>query len=98
MFDETSRYADLPTAETLLPDGRRVRYASRRFLPPGESLPVLSEIATTDADRLDLLAARTLDDPELYWRICDANDAMNPATLLDTPDRRLRVPLTDQYR
>jgi len=98
MFDETSRYAGLPTAELRLADGRRVRYARRRFLPQGASLPVLSEIATTGADRLDLLAARTLDDPELYWRICDANDAMNPANLLATPDRRLRVPLTDQYR
>jgi hypothetical protein len=97
MFDETSRYADLPTTELRLADGRRVRYAHRRFLPQGASLPVVSEIATTDADRLDLLAARTLDDPTLYWRICDANDAMNPATLLATPDRRLRVPLTDQY-
>ena len=97
MFDETSRYAGLPTAELQLPDGRRVRYALRRFLPRGASLPAVSEIATTDADRLDLLAARTLDDPTLYWRICDANDVMNPATVLATPDRRLRIPLTDQY-
>jgi hypothetical protein len=98
MFDETSRYADLPTAELLLSDGRRVRYAQRRFLPQARSLPVLAEIVTTPADRLDLLAGRTVGDPEQYWRICDANDTMNPAALLSPPGRRLRIPLTDSYR
>jgi hypothetical protein len=97
MFDDTSRYAALPTAELQLADGRRIRYARRRFLPQGASLPEGSEVVTTDADRLDLLAAHTLADPALFWQICDANDVMNPATVLATPRRRLRVPLTGQY-
>jgi hypothetical protein len=97
VFDETSRYAGTPTAELTLADGRRIRYAGRRFLPQGGALPVLTEITTTDADRLDRLAARTLDDALQFWRICDANDAMNPATLLSPPGRRLRIPLSDAY-
>jgi hypothetical protein len=97
MFDDTSRYAGLPTSELQLADGRRIRYAARRLLPQAASRPAGSEIATSDADRLDLLAASTLGDPALYWQICDANDVMNPAVVLATPDRRLRVPLTGQY-
>jgi hypothetical protein len=94
MFDETSRYADLPTAELELPGGRRIRYARRRFLPGVRDLPLLTEVVTGPADRLDLLAARALGDPEQYWRICDVNDTMNPPALLSPPGRRLNVPLT----
>jgi nucleoid-associated protein YgaU len=42
------------------------------------------------SDRLDLIAARTLGDPLLFWRIADANDAMNPFDLLTR--RALRIP------
>jgi hypothetical protein len=98
MFDETSRYAGLPTADLSLSDGRRVRYAQRRIVPHAESLPALTEIVTTGADRLDLLAGRTIGDPEQYWRICDANETMNPAALLSPPGRKLRIPLTDSQR
>ena len=34
-------------------------------------------------DRLDLITARTLGDPEQFWRVCDANDALDPAELTD---------------
>lgn len=93
MFDPDSRYAPLPTRALDLPDGRRVAYKSRRFLPPGQSLTLLAEVTTTQADRLDLITARTLGTPELYWHICDANDAMNPIDLVDEPGRILRVPM-----
>lgn len=95
MFSETSRYAGLPTAELTGPDGRTVRYVRRRFLPQGPAMPLLAEVAPADGERLDLIAARELGDPEQYWRICDANNAMNPFDLLDTPGRRLRVPLPE---
>jgi hypothetical protein len=98
VFDDTSRYAELPTAEMESADGRRIRYTSRRFLPQGRTLPILAEVVTTDADRLDLLAARALDDPAQFWRICDANDVMNPAMLLAEPGRAIRIPLGDVYR
>ena len=56
MFDETSRYAGLPTAEHLEPDGRVIVYVRRRFVPPKESYQVATVVTTTDSDRLDLIA------------------------------------------
>ncbi len=94
MFDETSRYHGLETAEHRLDDGRLVRYVRRRFLPQGARLPLLAEAVVAEGDRLDLIAARTLGDPEQFWRVCDANDAMNPFELVE-PGRRLRVGMPD---
>ena len=55
------------------------------------SLPLLVEITVNQGDRLDLITANTLGDPEQFWRICDANDAMHPGELTAVPGRRLRV-------
>jgi hypothetical protein len=38
------------------------------------------------------VTARTLGDPEQFWRICDANDALDPYALV-VPGRRLTVPM-----
>ncbi len=93
MFQESSRYYHVETATLITPDGRHLCYKRRRFLPQGEELPVLVEVIVTQGDRLDLIAARTLGDPEGFWRICDANNAMNPFDLTAEPGRALRVPL-----
>jgi hypothetical protein len=39
------------------------------------------------------LTARALGDPEQFWRICDANNAMYPPDLVAEPGQRLRVPV-----
>jgi hypothetical protein len=91
MFAPTSRYFALETATVTLPDGRIATYKRRRFAPPAASLAQLAEVEVTQDDRLDLITARTLGDPEQFWRVCDANDALDPADLL-VPGRRLRVP------
>ncbi len=62
------------------------------FFPRAETLPLLVEVTVAEGDRLDLIAARTLGDPEQFWRVCDANNAMNPADLM-APGRILRVPV-----
>ena len=93
VFPPNSRYADLPTAERELSDGRKLLFTRRRLLPQGQTLPVVAELTPTDSDRLDLIATRSLADPEQYWRICDANDVMNPADLLNRRGQRLRIPL-----
>lgn len=93
MFEPGSRYASIATTTTTLPDGRIVTYVRRRFLPQGERLPLLVEVTVTDGDRLDHITARTLGDPQQFWRVCDANDAMNPPELTDEPGRVLRVPM-----
>lgn len=93
MFETTSRYYALETATLTLPGGRTVAYKRRRFLPRGETLPLLVEAGVAQGDRLDLIASRTLGSAEQFWRVCDANDAMNPDDLLEPPGRVLRVPI-----
>jgi hypothetical protein len=93
MFDPTSRYYTLETATLTIADGRVVAYKRRRFLPQGQSMPLLLEVTITQGDRLDLITARTLGNAEAFWRVCDANDAMNPDDLTAEPGRTLRVPI-----
>lgn len=91
MYEPTSRYYPLATATLTTADGRTIIYSRRRFLPPGAPLTPLAEIVVAQSDRLDLIAARILGDPEQYWRICDANDAMRPEELTEAPGRALRI-------
>ena len=93
MFDHTSRYARIETATYETPEGRTITYVRRRFLPQGERLPLLVEVTVTDGDRLDLITARTLGDPEQFWRVADANNAMNPFDLTQEPGATVRVPV-----
>ena len=86
-----SRYANLPVLTYTSADGRMTSYYSRRLLPPGSSMPLLTSVTVTQGDRLDLIAARALGDPEQFWRICDANDALDPFELTATLGRVLRV-------
>jgi hypothetical protein len=94
MFDYTSRYFSLETAEYESPDGRRHPYKRRRFLPPSSAMQMIAEAEVTEGDRLDLITARTLGRGEHFWRVADANDAMNPFALTAPEEigRRLRVP------
>lgn len=93
MFDPTSRYANVDTTTSVQPDGRIVAYKRRRFLPRGESLPLLAELRVGQGERLDVLTARALGDAEQFWRICDANNAMYPPDLVADPAQRVRVPV-----
>jgi hypothetical protein len=93
MFEPTSRYYNLDNGTLMAPDGRAIAYKRRRFLPQEETMPLLVEVTVGQADRLDLITARTLGDPEQFWRVCDANNAMNPADLTAQIGRVLRVPV-----
>ncbi|NEP18556.1 MAG: hypothetical protein F6J97_16915, partial [Leptolyngbya sp. SIO4C1] len=64
----------------------------RRFLPNGQDLPLLGEVTITAEDRLDLITANALGDPEQFWQVCDANNAMNPTALTADIGQRLRIP------
>jgi hypothetical protein len=93
MFEPTSRYYNVETTTLTLPDGRQVPYKRRRFLPDGATLPLLTEVTVVAADRLDLITARILGDPEAFWRVCDANDVIDPFELTDKIGRVIRVPI-----
>lgn len=92
MFDPDSRYADVKDAVLETADGGQVSYKRRRFLPQGGTLPLLVEVTARSGERLDLLTARTLGEATQWWRVADANDAMNPVELA-VPGRPLRVPV-----
>ena len=93
MFDPESRYAALPAGEFAVPGREPIAYVRRRFLPHGRSLPLLAEASVAQGERLDQITTRTLGVPEQFWRVCDANDAMNPFDLIAEPGRKLRVPI-----
>jgi nucleoid-associated protein YgaU len=92
MFQPGSRYTNIETTSLEAGDGREIAYKRRRLLPRGASLPKLGEARVIQGDRLDLIAARTLGDPEQYWRVCDAADALDPADLVQ-PGRTLTIPM-----
>ncbi|MEA3323751.1 MAG: hypothetical protein U9Q37_01235 [Euryarchaeota archaeon] len=93
MFEQRSRYYALDDVSLTTADGRIIAYKRRRFLPDGEKIPLLVEVTVTEGDRLDMITARTLGDPEQFWRICDANNTMNPSDLTAETGRVLRVPV-----
>lgn len=93
-FPPGSRYAGLP-ALTVDLDGVAVRYVDRRFVPPPGRLAAIGEHVVTEGERDDTIAAAELGDPELFWRLADANGVLHPAELTARPGTRLRITLPD---
>jgi hypothetical protein len=85
-FPADSRYYGSATLTCTTPAGETITYLARRIVPqPGA--PNFATIAThsvRQGDRLDLIAARYLGDPLIFWLICDANGAIDPADLVAT--------------
>jgi len=94
MFSKTSRYYDLPDHDWVGPDGRRVTYKSRRFLPREREMRLGGTTGVGQSERLDLVAFRILRQPDQFWRLCDANEAMNPFDLTEPSGQVIRVPET----
>lgn len=85
MFDETSRYANLPTATTMIRTGdgtvREVRYVQSRIIPSQNSGITMLEHTVGQGERVDNITARYLGDPLLFWQLCDANNVLTPEDL-----------------
>jgi hypothetical protein len=81
MFSMTSRYFSLPVRKYKTITGEEIAYVSRRFLPQTDEFDLLMEHTVTEGERLDTITAQYLDDPEQYWRVCDANGAISPFEL-----------------
>lgn len=97
MFDAASRYAKL-TIKTLPatePDGqpRDISYVERRFLPPTGMGTTVVEHTVTQGDRLDNISAKYLGDPTQFWRVCDANEILDPNELTDDAGGQIRISL-----
>jgi hypothetical protein len=52
---------------------------------------VLQRHAVIQGERLDNIASQFLGDPTVFWRLCDANNAMRPEALTETPGISLLI-------
>lgn len=81
-----SRYDGLPTATHAVPDDaggtRDVVYLLPRMPRDPSTVTPLEVHRVVADDRVDLLADRYLGDPQAWWRICDANAALDPDELV----------------
>jgi hypothetical protein len=92
-FPADSRYYGSSTLTYTAPDGRNVTYLERRFVPqPGApNYATIAQHAVKQGDRLDLIAAKYLGDPLVFWLICDANGAIRPESLVETVGRVINI-------
>jgi hypothetical protein len=91
-----SRYANVDTAAlSVTVDGqpRSIRYLRRRFIPASAGGVTLLNHPVTQADRVDNLAALFFTDPLQFWRLCDANNVLNPDELVEPLGRSIAVVL-----
>jgi hypothetical protein len=95
LFPPTSRYHNIETATLKTADGKAVVYLKRRFVPAPDRFTLMQEHIVVEGDRLDNITAQYLTDPLQFWRICDANTAMNPAELTVDIGHRLRITLPE---
>lgn len=79
MFFKGSRYEKVETRQAKDAKGRPVNYKKIRFIP--ETTAVVG-YSVHQGDRLDQVANASFRDPQRFWRICDANDAMWPDDLM----------------
>jgi hypothetical protein len=92
-FPTDSRYYATNTLQYTAPGGLTVTYLARRFVPqPGAAnYATVAQHTVRQGDRLDLLAAAYLGDPLLFWLLCDANGAIRPGELTETPGTVLNI-------
>lgn len=95
LFPPASRYFSVETTTLEEHDGKVIVYLKRRFVPQPERFALLQEHVVKQSERLDNVTTRYLDDPEQFWRVCDANRAMRPDALTETVGRRLRITLPE---
>ncbi|MBA8889957.1 hypothetical protein FHW12_004204 [Dokdonella fugitiva] len=80
-FPVTSRYYNVPVKIVTDASGEDRACLARRFSPDPDRLALVRLHAVVEHERLDLVAAREIGDPEQFWRICDANRALRPDDL-----------------
>jgi hypothetical protein len=96
LFEPTSRYFPLKDLKYIIPgegnsNNRVVTYKERRFIPSKAQIDVVQEVTVQAGQRLDNVAFHSVGDPEQYWRICDANEALHPIKLTAEPGKRLYI-------
>lgn len=92
-FPADSRYYGSGTVTYATPAGESIAYLARRIVPqPGApNFATVAQHTVRQGDRLDLIAAKYLGDPLIFWLICDANGAIDPDSLIATPGKVLAI-------
>lgn len=91
MFFRGSRYENISEATLTGKDERTIRYKRMRFIPQNAAPPRLFT-SVEQGERPDLLAFRTIGDPEQFWRLCDLNLVRRPVDLTEEPGSAVAVP------
>ena len=92
-YPTDSRYYAFGVQQYAAPGGQSIPYLQRRIVPqPGAPNYATVNLYTVQQnDRLDRIAAKYLGDPLMVWLICDANGAIDPYRLVDTPGKVLAI-------
>lgn len=94
-FSPASRYYSIETSTLEDDAGNKTVFLKRRFVPQPDRFALLLEHGVKQAERLDNITAQYLDDPEQFWRLCDANRALRPEELTERPGNKLRITLPE---
>jgi hypothetical protein len=92
-FPTDSRYYGFSTLTYTAANGQSITYLARRIVPQGgaANYATVAQHIVAQGDRLDLIAAKYLGDPLIFWLICDANGAIRPESLVETPGRVINI-------
>jgi len=93
VFPTDSRYYGTGILQFALPNGQSITYLQRRIVPqPGApNFATIAQHTVRQGDRLDLIAAKYLGDPLIFWLLCDANGAIRPYDLVASPGKVLNI-------
>jgi hypothetical protein len=87
-FDPKSRYAKTPTYVVIDHRGRAVTVVG---VPPRVEVPLAGLHVRREGQRPDHLAFQYLEDGAGFWRIAEANDAMQAEWLSEQPEIAIPV-------
>jgi len=89
MFERGSRYEKVPTYTVPNAQGEPVTIIKVRPLPEVEGVVTRTIL---QQDRVDLLAYECYRRADLFWRIADANEVMDPAELTNEVGKTVEIP------
>ena len=91
-FGPASRYVNVSIGRYVKRPGEPgVNYVLRRFIPQRRDVSIVAQHVVQGGERPELVAAQVFGDPELYWRLADANAVTDPFEL-NKVGRRIAIP------
>lgn len=92
-FPLNSRYRNVPLRTRTAPDGTVEAFVGRRIIPGLERYTPIARHKLAGDERIDRVSGEYFGDPELYWRICDANGDEDPALAASPEGRVITIPM-----